>query len=468
MDHAAPIDADLWAHASAAIRAIRDKVQEVIAAGGWYPTQDTRKLSQFDGGWPNLSVDRYGRSGPPAIDRMFGKKASTLTPLTYDDVPEVIAFHAYVRSRQDLIGTLLPLPREGRGLEEVFSDLFMNHLLFGVAGRCEALSLEGDAVLRVYLEAERSVLAKTLPAELVVPVLLADFGTDHAVQIDANVRIEPLNEHDQLARARDDFWSAVPRPLAGAATHAVVVGGVELANASPWYRLLGHQYDLEAYEPQVERALRAIRCLTPQPIGYAQVLLRPLEWADTWYHDLPPLFEVRLLRRYPDEFDDRGWLRERTPLPTDVIERLPQMYSALDGSNKRLAIAAKRLDIARMRTDPDDKVIDACVGLEALLGQERTEITHRLAQRAAVLLHERLYPKVVYEAMYGVYARRSEIVHGEHTSRKVVLKVNEANVPADGAALFFLSECITEIVFGSQDTDPQSLDRRLLERLETT
>ena len=40
----------------------------------------------------------------------------------------------------------------------------------------------------------------------------------------------------------------------------------------------------------------------------------------------------------------------------------------------------------------DDVVLDACIGLEAMLGQERIEITHRLAQRSATLLRARFNP----------------------------------------------------------------------------
>lgn len=83
--------------------------------------------------------------------------------------------------------------------------------------------------------------------------------------------------------------------------------------------------------------------------------------------------------------------------------------------NKSARVAAKRLARSRVRSDPDDRIVDLCIGLEALLGSGFSETVHRLSMRAAALLVQ-LWggsSAEIYKATRDLYALRSRIVHGD-------------------------------------------------------
>jgi hypothetical protein len=72
--------------------------------------------------------------------------------------------------------------------------------------------------------------------------------------------------------------------------------------------------------------------------------------------------------------------------------------------------------MADVRDDADDQLVDACIGLEALLGQEGAELSYSVAVRVAALLSSKkdkpLDAGVVFDLARKVYNRRSELVHG--------------------------------------------------------
>jgi hypothetical protein len=77
-------------------------------------------------------------------------------------------------------------------------------------------------------------------------------------------------------------------------------------------------------------------------------------------------------------------------------------------------LALGRLNLARRRRSAGDKAIDACICLEALLGDENpTELTYRLRLRAALLLGSTLPERTeIRNAVGRLYDLRSKIVHG--------------------------------------------------------
>jgi len=70
----------------------------------------------------------------------------------------------------------------------------------------------------------------------------------------------------------------------------------------------------------------ALRVLTAVDIGYAQVLSRPVGWADGWTYNLPALTEVATLRRYPDKFDNYGWLQKPNLIPREALNQLTDIF----------------------------------------------------------------------------------------------------------------------------------------------
>jgi hypothetical protein len=192
-----------------------------------------------------------------------------------------------------------------------------------------------DDLLLLYLQRERAWLLDPLPVELVIPLSLTALDLDGPLVIDDSTRLEPLDAATQQARAPSDYSVAgVPNPVVSAATHAIVLSGRQLPNPGPLPRMLG-RFDESLPIDDADLVCQALRILTDIDVGYAQVLLRPLGWADRWDHDLPPVTTVRTVRRYPEWFDDYAWLREPKAIGPVVLEALPDTVAALRAASAR-------------------------------------------------------------------------------------------------------------------------------------
>lgn len=123
-----------------------------------------------------------------------------------------------------------------------------------------------------------------------------------------------------------------------------------------------------------------------------------------------PTFEGVLGRAQPVQVDSAAicWAER-------YLELKPQLKAKCD-------VAIDRLNLARRRLSPGDKAIEGAICLEALLGDEdaTSEVTYRLALRAALLLESRLAERrQIRKAVTQFYALRSRTVHGvSPTSRK--------------------------------------------------
>jgi hypothetical protein len=184
--------------------------------------------------------------------------------------------------------------------------------------------------------------------------------------------------------------------VAGAATHAVVITGVKVDNSSLVSRLVWLWRDPASRLPfaELDLAVQCLRVVTHAPTGYAQVFLRPVGWADRWTHALPPVVNVGVFHRYPASFDKSGWLKKATTVTSGELAALPEVVrsarNAVNSKNgKPTWLALRRLSLAGLRDDDDDTVVDACIGIEALLSNDNTEVTHKVAMRGAVVLGTR-------------------------------------------------------------------------------
>ena len=193
---------EIWVHAYPAIAAARTRAHEYLASGGWCPREDVPKMTVNKHGWPWLSIDKFDKSNPRKISALFGRTAPATGHFSYADVPEISNFFSYCQSRTDLVGSLLPPPDFTL---DWLHDLFIQHLIFGVLDRCEAIGAKTESEVRqVYKVAERSIFLTSLPAEVVVPIALGAFDFKGPLLIDGDVRIESLDDatqHSQIGRA---------------------------------------------------------------------------------------------------------------------------------------------------------------------------------------------------------------------------------------------------------------------------
>jgi hypothetical protein len=469
-----PLDDELWANLSAAVHAVHIAAETYLAGPNvWSPKVTMPKIGTFEGGWPKLDSRRYsiGEDGPVDLAALFGLQRDTLHPLAYSDVPELATLIDFAQN-QPKIKEAFRIPGDEKIDAAVSSQLFavqVAGLALSVLERWVALGTAATDLMAVYCEVERGVLQPTLQAELLVPLTLAALDLVEPLVVSDQVRIEPIDDPTQASRAEELAGIiAVPQPLVGAATHMAVVTGVELSNRPRWQRVWQSNFG-ELPLDEVDLLCEALRVVTERPIGFTQVLLRPLGWADRWVLDLPPLIKVSTQRSYPPDFDNYGWLRPKRHISADSLSRLPAVFGGLKSAPERTRLAARRLSLASLRSFADDQTIDACIGLEALLGKDRDELSHRLSLRAAAVLshraHDPLSAPFVYAMSKTGYDHRSAVVHGTNSQKKASVSLGDRTWPTNSVAKFLLRQLLLDQLERPTPWTPGSLDELVLKAL---
>lgn len=425
------IDTDLWLRVKPALEALNRKFDEHQRSGKWVPSSRVPTLSYFDSGWPNVTEQLLGSDGKPNYSQLFGSAVQITTPYSYDDVSELGDLIAYVLGRPDLAKALRIRPDDTTPIDEAESQMMRYQaadLALSVVDRAWSLGgVDDDLLASVYMEREASWLLPKLPVELVVPLVMTSFDLLDPFVVDENVTIEKLDEPFILASARTGYTlEAVPTVVSNAATHAVVISGLEVDNSSHGARVWrgeGRAVDLS----RVDEIIEAVRIVSGASTGYAQVLFRPRGWADRWHYNLPAVDRLGAFRRYPASFDNYGWLRPGEKINNAQVGSLPSIVKSIRGADKATKLAVRRLSLATLRDDMDDKLVDACIGIEALLSNDSIEISHKIATRGAVVLAVKsdvpMDASLAFGMLKAVYARRSELVHGATKGKKVEFEV---------------------------------------------
>ncbi|WP_213578555.1 HEPN domain-containing protein [Rhodococcus sp. USK13] len=335
-----------------------------------------------------------------------------------------------------------------------------------ILNRADAIDAETDEELRsIYQQIERARFSKKLTGDVIVPLVAVSFDTDEPVHIDSNAWIEQMTEADHRARAlqwmRQDNVSPY---VAAAATHAVVLRDVQFTNVV--HSWPPGQLPSEISDDIARAVAEAVYIVAEVPSGHAQILIRPRDWATEWRLDLPPLWSAWTGRAYPEDLmTDRAWNKARIPIPKAEIDEIVQIAKALKTAPKNVLIAARRCRRTSFRDDPEDIVLDVAIGIEALVGKEKDALTHRMAQRAAVALADRIPPGDTYSLVKQFYGIRSSIAHGV-SPKNWTLKLGNDQFGAVDAGRFILRYLLRSLLSTDKPWDAASLDARMLERLE--
>ena len=463
---------DLWHVVLPAVEATRRAGLAYEASGKYISRLSVPKFTLNDAGWPSMT-DRditSPKDGPINWTYMVGLKKGTFAALEVEDVPELRILIEMLESDPDLADKVSPISqdRDGSGRDHSHLAWAAMGLVTSIVARAEALNAHSRAELQaIYLELETGILAKELVVDIVVPVALVRFDGIDNLQISENVRLERLDEPTQCARAASALSpSRVSAYLVAAATHAIVVEGIHIGNPNSLereIRLWQDGLDLS----RIEAACQSIEILSGVHIGYAQVCLRPRGWANRWKHDLPPLVRLQELARFDPSFENAGWNGRGATVDADKLSRLPTVFENLESGSPRLRLAARRLFQSHLREDEEDIVIDTCIGIEALLGQGRDELTHRMGLRAAIALKRSSLdanPRVTYEILKKTYEHRSRIVHGAIRKTTKIALFNE-RLEASDVALYLLRALLLSALEQSPAWTPEDLDEKILEAM---
>lgn len=407
-----------------------------------------------------------------AYGKLFAAARGSLHPFAFDDLETMGELSTYVENTPSLLVRVQPLDEsaEYRVLAKRMTDFAVKSLPISIFDRAKALGLAMDemGLVDLYRQKEMSWLAPELAYQLVVPLVLTDLDIEDTFEIDDQSRIEVLSDEDLSAMASDYDISGVPGPVADAARFAIVIDMPPMPNPGQDRRLLIREEVPDT--AGVEALCEAMRITTSTPTGWARVFRRPVGWSDHWKDALPPFTLIHTARRYPSAFDDYGWLKPGRKVTREELAQLPAVTAALADAGRPTRLAARRLSTALIRDTPDDQLIDACIGLEAVLGQRGAELSYRIALRAAALLSSRATnpppPDVVFRMARTVYNRRSELVHGGTSTKYASFQNDDADpIPTNRLAVRLLRDVLHERLLHDASWSVEVLDALVLERL---
>ncbi|WP_298938853.1 HEPN domain-containing protein [uncultured Dysgonomonas sp.] len=262
-----------------------------------------------------------------------------------------------------------------------------------------------------------SIIKEKLEITIAVPIIFADFDFDEFL-INDSISIRRISNEIQLARnIRKNYTTSAHETVIGAATHAFYLNGW-FADNNRQNQLENSLTDLGSFgKPLViiEKLFAALRLACNIEVGYCQVVSIPVNWQYRKNVDLPLVF-VASEKKYPDKFENYGWLEPLMKLSSESLNSYTFIYEKL--TSEQYSLAIKRLNSATLRKNDEDSIIDITIALESLLTNDSSsEITYRLATRASQICKlskfEDYSTKQVFDLCKKIYNYRSAVVHGD-------------------------------------------------------
>jgi hypothetical protein len=207
--------------------------------------------------------------------------------------------------------------------------------------------------------------------------------------------------------------------------------------------------------------------VTGLPTGYAQLLVVPLGWASSYKADLVPLQKTSV-KDYPPSFEDGCWNQAVPMVSTKELAEAAQLFlriRELQTTKSGMAIALRRLNSSSLRTNGEDGLLDAMIGLEALLSDGSQEMTHKIALRLAALykLVDPAKSTDVFKEIKRIYGFRSKIVHGSgDLDTEGTLDRGMKKIPIVEAAVEHLRTALDVLIQHPEYFDVARIDRELL------
>jgi hypothetical protein len=389
-------------------------------------------MSQFPSGFPSFRKSFMEDTIPLDYKSVFGRTAHPP-----ESIPSWQRFWNFAHKDEPLsrfwgIGS----HTEEKWYSAAIPNLVEVHSEISVYGSIEKLvdryihvseqkEMEDDLFRPIYQEWERNIFWEQLPINIVVPILGVTFSFER-LEISTNISIEKMDDPFQLARNNRSTYTVSTHDIViGAATHSLVLKEWTIKNSILDQRRETLN-DIRTYSSaiqEIEKFFASFRSETAVETGYSQIVVTPIGWADSWQAYLPPV-DVVTVRAYPDHFEKHSWLKTPPVIEEDTCNNVAEIFNALrNAPDNRLVLAVRRLNSAFLRTNEEDSILDVTMGLETLLTSDtRTEITYKLAMRAAALStiekFEGLSPEDVFNNCKKIYDYRSSVIHGSKKAKK--------------------------------------------------
>jgi hypothetical protein len=316
----------------------------------------------------------------------------------------------------------------------------------------------------IYRPAESYLNADKLHFDIAIPILFLKFQPDY-FKISDQIIIRKISDEDHRARHRIKAYSpAILDSVFMSATHELVLKDYSYKRQVSFYNYFHFSAPLLYPVDIFETFFTILKLVTDHTSGYAQILLYPKNWAESFYADVKYIAGT-VTKSYPHYFEDFYWNRDSYPVITlkqlIEIKKLFNKTSAL--AENKIKIALKRFYKSMMRQEEEDIIIDLIIALELLLSDgESSEITYKLSMRLTALICK--YNKGKYDAaevfnnVKKIYNFRSAVVHGSadraQKGREIKLP-DDTSVPTIELAKLYLREILKIVI-----ADPRHLEAK--------
>ena len=373
---------------SCMIQAVKDGLDLVFP---FFPYDNSLGLSGYMN-WHTMSVDRHGfpsysptfqRHGPVDYTNLFGSDSyHKANPDSIKSFQELVDL---VYENHLLLKKIIPGYDDSMKIDLTTTGIFVRNDILELVDRyihknasCEYVE---TAFLEIYNSYELTVFNETWGFDVCVPILFLQFDFDR-IEINPSVSIEKMDEKFQLSRARiKDYAPAIHESVYNAATHMFVLKGYRVKADALWKAERkwseAQNYPLK----EINNLFCALRLSSKVYTGYAQFIINPYRWGEPGKGTLIPLFGTSV-KAYPDWFENFYWLTEKIiRVSAEDAKKSLEIYQKLEESkDNNIHLAVTRLNTCMLRSDEQDVVIDATIGLEALLSDSQNqELTHKLA-----------------------------------------------------------------------------------------
>lgn len=456
-------------------------VWKVEREGGYIGTQNNfPQLSYFENGMPNFRP-AWGNE-PKDYASVFDQGIFSISRMKaeyeLEKQPGFLRLKTYFQSNTEIWSRCLA----SRATEPAAADsylktevkVFITQLVDRYMHVHKDAAFSASQFLPIYLPFEARLFFDKLPVNVWVPILFVGFDVPE-IELREGIYIRRIPDGLQLSRADEKTYSpATHEVVRGAATHAFVLTGYEIANTE-WAEWAHIASTADAYPTdKVDLLFAMLRLATGVDTGYAQLLLEPVGWASSYKAHLPPL-EGTAVRKYPAIFEAFYWNEARVPrvdLPALLgVKDLYRRFVAVaeDKVKSRIMLAFRRLNDCLLRENEEDAILDVTGAMEVLLTPgDNAEITHKLATRLAALARlaaSNHPPTTVFRNIKQIYRHRSNVVHGNVTKlgKSKEIRITDARIiPTVKLATDYLRLALQVLIEHPEYLDPSRIDEELL------
>lgn len=427
-------------------------------------------LSYNENGMPSLS--EYSSNSPYKISDLF-RKWGISSEINLEEITEYNKCCEHLASHNEFRTSFFPENLNILKSAKNLFEFYIKETPIDILERYFLLNKEENEneklLTNIYSEYENYIYSKNLYFDIGIPILFLKCSEDY-FEITESIIVRKISEENHKARFKVKSYSpAILDPIISSATHELVFRD-HFIKKQPSFGYTNLDYESAYPIEKFEKFFNAIKLITNENSGFAQVLVYPHEWVDSFNMDLPTIKGISL-KKYPNYFDNFYWKTKELPeIDKSDLEEISKIYlNLLKNENNKIQISDKRLRYSYLRDNEEDSILDIIIALETLLSDNnKGELTYKLSMRIAGLLnfHTEKYDAIeTFGIMKKIYDYRSAVVHGSskvNSKKEIKIEKDKKSIKTISFANDYLREVLKILIMNPKYLDPKEIDKLIL------